>query len=114
MFKNIYMLNKYRFKINYKLSGGSLSFVALKSNDLDQAKFLINIADINSYDKLGNKYLFYAINSGKLEIVKLLIEKGANVNDVNINGKTALHAAAEAGKLEIVKYFIDYINDTDI
>jgi ankyrin repeat protein len=119
------MLNKYRFKINYKLSGGSLSTFknpfekALQKNELNSAKLLIEIADINSYDRLGNTYLFYAINSGNLEIVKLLIEKNAQLNNIIKNNKkyTALNAAIDAGHNDIVDYlktqskFADFKDD---
>ena len=107
------MSNKYRFKINYKLSGGSLStFVspfesALLRNDLDAAKYWISISDINAKDKKGNTYLFYAINTGHLEIVKLLIEKKVDIYNINHEGYTALHAAANAGNLEMVQFFIN-------
>ena len=47
-----------------------------------------------------------AAASGKLEIVKILAENGANLNAVQSGGYTALHAAAHNGNLEMVKYLI--------
>ena len=54
--------------------------------------------------------LHIAAGSGKLDVVKYLIEKGA---DVNIEGEgefgigTPLHIAARSGKLEVVKYLVE-------
>ena len=45
--------------------------------------------------------------SGKLEVVKLLIEKGADFKSPDKDGKTPLHWAAYSGKLEVVKLLIE-------
>jgi ankyrin repeat protein len=41
--------------------------------------------------------LLKAAEKGSLEIVKLLIAAGADVNDANITGATALFLAADGG-----------------
>ena len=130
------MLNKYRFKINYKLSGGSSfnsanqrnhdNFVnpfenALKKyqNAYDDVMLYIKLADVNSHDKLGNTYLSYAIKYGRLDIVKLLVQEGAQLNNIIKNNKkyTALNAATDAGYIDIVNYlktlskFADFEDD---
>lgn len=59
-------------------------------------------------DKFGNFPLMTAVNRNNLEIVELLILKGAVVNAQNEAGKTALMLAAFAGKLRIVKELRTY------
>ena len=54
-----------------------------------------------------NKKLIKNAMSGNLEIVKSLIEQGADVNAKDIDGWTALIRSSKKGYLEVVKYLID-------
>lgn len=49
---------------------------------------------------VGFTPLLKAVNSSKgcVEIVQILIEKGANVNATNVNGDSALNSAARSSK----------------
>ncbi|MDH5680971.1 MAG: ankyrin repeat domain-containing protein, partial [Spirochaetota bacterium] len=47
-----------------------------------------------------------AAYQGKLQEVKRLIQKGADVNARDSHKDTALHSAAQGGKLEVVKYLL--------
>lgn len=44
---------------------------------------------------------------GNENIVKVLLQNGARVNDVDAKGKTALHFAAQYGRVEIGKILIN-------
>jgi ankyrin repeat protein len=50
--------------------------------------------------------LHYAANAGHLEIVRILLESGANVNK-RFHRTTSLHIAAEKGHLEVVQLLIN-------
>ena len=47
--------------------------------------------------------LHLAAKIGQIEIVELLINSGANINQGDINGATPLHLAAREGHLDVVK-----------
>ena len=49
----------------------------------------------------------FACRSGNLEAVTLLVELGANINVVTINGATPIMRAIERGKPDIVKLLIE-------
>ena len=63
-----------------------------------------------------NKKLLDATYFGNIDVVKELLEKGADVNAKDKHGWTPLHAAATAGHTEIAKLLIDKganVNATD-
>lgn len=75
-------------------------------------------ADIHApAGKLGCSFLNRAVNSGNLEIVKLLIENGADINDrrgIYGESETAMHMAVEDEKKEILEYLLEKGADTNI
>src|SRR5262245_9605782 len=42
------------------------------------------------------------------DIVKLLVESGADINRTNNKGSSALHDCAEAGSIEIFRYLLEH------
>jgi ankyrin repeat protein len=52
-------------------------------------------ADVNAHDQKGLTPLMAVSFAGNAEMAKVLLERGARVNDQSIDGKTALHYAAE-------------------
>ena len=55
-----------------------------------------------------------AAKDGSLELVKLLLDAGSELNRVSIIGMTALMLAAEKGHTEIVKALIDAGADVNL
>ena len=51
--------------------------------------------------------MIFVSKKGYLEIVKLLIDSGADINVKDKKGRTALRYAVKNGHLEVVKYLID-------
>ncbi|XP_028417225.1 uncharacterized protein LOC114541509 [Dendronephthya gigantea] len=62
---------------------------------------------INRKNTNGSTVLHSAVAKGKLEIVKYLVENGADVNRPDIDGLTVLHTAVSKGTLGIVKYLVE-------
>ena len=91
----------------------------ITDGDLDNVKFLLenNTKEkIKTYveykSKLGDSPLHLASINGHLEIMKLLIFHGADVNSKNNSGNTPLIWASKFGYLNIVKLLID--NNADV
>jgi uncharacterized protein len=88
---------------------------AVKNNDIALVKELIKQGiNVNELDVNKDAPLIIAAYKGSTEIVKLLLETGADVSVVDPGMKaTALHAAAYAGNAEAAKLLIEYNIDID-
>jgi ankyrin len=90
--------------------------------NLEITRLLLNNgADINASGEVGTPLLVAAsclydlyytpnwdeIESQKIAILKILLEKGANINVRNSEGATPLHQAAGGGSANIVKWLIE-------
>lgn len=72
--------------------------------------------NLDKRDALGNTPLFYASQKGARDIVKLLVENGADVNLANNHSSTPLHIVSQSGNKEIVAVLLENgadINGTD-
>ncbi len=67
----------------------------------------VTSGDYSSYYPGSYPLLYWAVNFGELEIVKLLIEAGANVNSRGYDGTTALVEAKRKGNAGIVKVLLE-------
>lgn len=75
---------------------------ACKIGDIPGVQKLVSEgADINQTGKSGP--LFYAAHGGHIELIKWLLQNGAEVDVLNSKKSTPLMAAAEQGRLEAVK-----------
>ena len=62
------------------------------------------MAERRSHGRSVQKQLFDAIDEGDLERVKILLQRGADVNEKL--GWSPLHSATIAGNLDIVKFLV--------
>jgi ankyrin repeat protein len=63
--------------------------------------------DVKSSYRGGKSAIMHACSNGDLEIVILLVEKGANVNNLTIStGDTPLLCAVDKGKTAVAEYLI--------
>ena len=58
-------------------------------------------------DDRGNPLLFEAVQQGDLEIVRILVEAGADVNSKDSSGDSILSEAKFRNKPEIARILID-------
>jgi ankyrin repeat protein len=121
-----------------------LMIATIKGNVAIVEMLLLNYADTNIKDSRGNTALMHATQIGNMEIfkmlaydertsaenkgealiiasrfdskemVKILIEGKANLNQKDSNGNTSLIHAASRGYAEIVRQLIDHHADLDI
>lgn len=70
---------------------------------------LESVKDINKCDDAGVTYLLVAIINDRLDIVKLLLENGADPNCVDAQGRTPLVMALETKKPNAIQIAIELL-----
>ena len=82
---------------------------AIEDNDSEALERLIqeNPEVVHKEDHLGQTPLMTACILGYIDMVKILITHGANINHQDKTGHFALHSAAFQGDFEIVEYLIE-------
>ncbi|EXJ66342.1 uncharacterized protein A1O5_10494 [Cladophialophora psammophila CBS 110553] len=97
---------------NISREDGRNAIVAAVEADSDSIFWRLIAADPNGppASACGNTALQFAIKSGNLDIVKLLLRHGADVNAPAsvYRGRTALQAASQAGNLQVVELLLDH------
>src|SRR5262245_24163028 len=100
-----------RFFISILVSAigfGSDIFEAIRLKDFNTVNaYLKENKDINKTDTDDRTFLHYCAHHGQLEIIKLLIEKGANINKIDMYGNTPFYCFIYFGYLEIISFLIE-------
>jgi ankyrin repeat protein len=81
---------------------GNLAVAAMMGNTAEVQRFLKEGANVNAKDDHGQTALILAVELGRLEVVKLLLDEGADVN----LGKPLMYAA-DKGNVEIARLLLD-------
>ncbi|MDF3048086.1 MAG: ankyrin repeat protein [Candidatus Midichloriaceae bacterium] len=93
-------------------------FAAIESNNLEEVNSLIEQgADVNSANYEGETPLMAAVMqnihqdkfTGEVQIIELLVKKGANVDGTDNFGNTALHFAAAYTKFDYGTFYKDEV-----
>ena len=82
---------------------------------IDIADLLLkhDATDVDLPDFSGNSALSIASYNGQMEIVRLLLQRGADVNLRNGSGTSSFHQAAKNGHLDIARYLLECGADID-
>jgi cytohesin len=89
-----------------KTYGGRALSWCMKLGSLEAAVLLLAFgADVNTVGPFGAP-LHIAAERGRLDLVQVLIERGADVNIRDSQGRTPLHAAAIGGNAEVIRLLI--------
>jgi ankyrin repeat protein len=86
--------------------GSTPLILAILRNNEDVAQFCVefgNLASINIEDDNGRTALHHASNVGNCDVVKLLIDSGADTSEVDNDGDSAMHIASSHGHFDVVK-----------
>ncbi|MBN8828950.1 MAG: ankyrin repeat domain-containing protein [Sphingobacteriia bacterium] len=95
--------------------------ISIEKNDIGKIKELISQnVELKSFkiDYQLKIPLFTAIRKGNLKVIKLLLDKGADINIQDDSGNTALHIAVYENNPGIMKFLLDrganpYISNSD-
>lgn len=82
-------------------------FKLLQNNDIEALVKYLNNHDAN-VEIQGQSLLYWTVFMGNLEFSKLLIEKGANVNQKDGSGRTPLEITSYFGFLEIAELLLKH------
>jgi ankyrin repeat protein len=66
-----------------------------------------NQIPIDTTDKSGRTLLMLACQQGDLEIVKVLVQHGANTSSATLAGKTPVSIAISAGHFPVIQFLLD-------
>ena len=92
-------------------SGNTLLMIAVRENHAHMARRLLQLqAKVGARNQYGESALMLAAANGELELVKLFVAHGA---EVNMTGWNPLIYAAWRGRTEVVKYLLEKGADID-
>ena len=86
----------------------------IRTNNIEAVKSYIKVGNINARDEVGRTLLNIAVCNGKNEIVKLLLDAGADKEIKDNIGRTPLFTAVEYATAEIVKLLLDAGADKEV
>ena len=99
--------------------GETILHVAIRAWNYDMCKFLITIVDDDHHHYLRSNFvntpslpwnetpLQFAIETGTIRIVELLLKNGANVNHQNRFGESPLHKSVRIGIIRMTKLLLE-------
>ena len=115
-FINKHELLQYKNVVNFRKLDPykkSLLHIAVESKRKEVVTVILNKTDVKHLlidmpDSSLKTPLHYAVRSNDVDMVKLILEHGANVDKPDINGKTPLKIATVLSKMNIVKLLLEY------
>ena len=77
-------------------------------------EYVVSQKDVNVRYSKGNTLLHYAANRGYLNIVELLLKKGADINARDNDDRTPLHEAMAYRRYDVARYLVEHGADTSL
>ena len=114
--KLLMLINDFYSDSVYSVHKYTILHLLAKNGDYKAIEAILTHIEKESSNKLSDvvnakgDYDFTPLHEaeiGNLDVVKYLVEKGADVNIPDENGWTPLHIAAKEGKLDVVKYLVE-------
>ena len=99
----VYATTIFDFQLKFLL--GLLSIICVKL--FDMSTWGVS-GDMEKADSYGWTPLMIASANGRLDVVRYLLEQGANRDKTSYTGKTSLHKAVQYGRLEVAKLLMVY------
>ncbi|XP_037461978.1 putative ankyrin repeat protein RF_0381 [Triticum dicoccoides] len=109
---NLRLLKKMARKVDLRgakdAKGNTVLHFAACKGSLEICKFLVEESglDVDSASKTGETPMFYAALAGKVQVMRYLLDRGADPAVRDDNGSTPLHYAAEEGHCEAVRLLL--------
>lgn len=79
---------------------------AVISEQLETLKLLLPVSDVDSLTTGGMGVLHFAARLGNLDMMRLLVEHGADINILAAKNRSVLHFSAMSGNLPSIAYVI--------
>lgn len=81
---------------------------AVRKADVDKIKSILDrdSGTVNIRDSLGYTPLYWACLDGKMNVIEMLVSRGANVNSKGNDGNMPLHNAVRGGSGKAVEFLI--------
>jgi V8-like Glu-specific endopeptidase len=83
-----------------------LVYYAVKNNNKPMLEYLLKNGASPNTKRYNGTALHLALSNGYTDVAKLLIEKGAKLNEKDNYGNTPLHLAARSGRRDVVELLI--------
>jgi ankyrin repeat protein len=114
---NIHEVDKAKETLMAEVMSGGCGQSRIPGQHKEIVRLLIeNGADVNTKGGFGDTVLMFACEQGHLDLADFLLERGADINEVNNKvflGRTALMGAAWYGQVEAVKLLLAHDADID-
>jgi ankyrin repeat protein len=93
-------------KVNSSLTGSTAAHRAAQEGDLESLEEVLSALEdiVNKKDANGWTPLHEGARGGYLEVVQLLVEKGADINEITANGETPLYWAGKNEHGPVAKF----------